>query len=329
MIDSAIQRPGKRKKMGPMRPAPGAFGGETEQALRSLEAYANQAEEALVVALDEVTLKDRRIAALEAELMVQKGAASIRPTSSPSGAVDRPAVVLPTLSPPLQRPAQRTRQAIEAIGRHTGEANQALAHLLAAAEEKEQGYEELQAQLNEARSDLEQHKQGFEELQAQLSETQNSLEKEGQRLAAASQDAMRSKDLQIAQLTEKEHHLQDSLAAVERDLATRDARLKALETEVAQLRETAEIQEHQLEQLREVLEHYVLRCRDLEHRNPQPTNNSITIGNSLASANNHSQRTHLSDGSVAVLSPLAQRLKADMEGQGKQASESSPSPELT
>lgn len=282
MLDSQKQRSGKRKRLGAPPAASLLPAGEPEQALHALEAYANQAEEALSEALDEVALKDRRIAALEAELRAQQ-----RPAPAPARPAGRPAVVLPTLSPALSRPAQQTRQALEAIGRHTDEAEQALAALLAAAEEQEQGVEELQVQLQETRSEL---------------------QRQQQLAANAAQEMALGKDRQIATLTNQQRRLEEALAESRRQLAGREGRIEALEQELNQLRSNSSAQAQQLDQLHNVLEHYVLRCRDLEHRAPREA--SATGQSTVASL---SDLTSLQD--HANLSPLAQRLKTQLQRQ--------------
>ncbi|MFO7628521.1 MAG: hypothetical protein R6W06_03190 [Prochlorococcaceae cyanobacterium] len=246
----------KRKRLVPGPLAPPDLVGDSEQALRALEAYANQAEEALGEAIGEAALKDRRIAALEAELRAKQHPASSQPAPAPAqssaAATARPKIVLPTLSPALGGAAQDTRQALEAVDHHSAAAGRALSELLAVAEEKEQGAQELELQLQETRQE-------------------------------------------IQQLSQQRQGLEQALSEAQRRLAGSEARIQQLEQELGGVKEANEAAEHQLSQFHDVLEHYVLRCRELERKGSTP-----------ASSNE-------SDPSPAsTLSPLAQRLKAGL-----------------
>lgn len=228
----------KRKRLVPGTLAPADPVGDSEQALRALEVYANQAEEALGEAIGEAALKDHRIAALEAELRAKQQPASIQAK-----------VVLPTLSPLLGSAAQQTRQALEAVDHHTAAAGRALSELLAVAEEKEWGSQELVQQLQETRQE-------------------------------------------IQQLSQQRQGLEQALSEAQQRISSNEVRIQQLEQELGSAKEVNESAEHELIQLHDVLEHYVLRCRELERR-----------GSTQASPNESDQSP------ASTLSPLAQRLK--------------------
>lgn len=270
------QRSTKRKRL-PTKPAELRADGDPDQALLALEAYATQAEEALGEALSQAAEKDLRIAALEQELKSQQR------LSQPQPSPERPkaSVELPNLSPPLHRRAQQTRQALEAVEHHTSEAGRSLAELLAGMEEREQCLQELELQLNEARQELQDQEQ---------------------RSRAAALEAAGSRDRQIEELRQQLQVVEQHLEETRRELSGRDSRIQDLETELESVRaaghaarEASADADQQLHQLHDVLEHYVLRCRDLERRShPEST---------LRSAPSE----------VRPLSPLGQRLKAEID----------------
>lgn len=112
-----------------------------------------------------------------------------------------------------------------------------------------------------------QTRQAIEALDRYTSETEQALAQ----LLAASAD----QDARLAEL-EAELALRDERIGQlerEREIAkreereARDRRIEALEEELKQAREEAEANLQELDQLHIVLEHYVLRCRELERRN--------------------------------------------------------------
>lgn len=95
-----------------------------------------------------------------------------RPSCAPG---DSPPSARRPLSPLLGSTAQQTGQALEAEDQHTAAAGRALRELLAAAEEKEQGPQELELQLQETRQEIQQLSQQRQGLEMPLSEARQKL----------------------------------------------------------------------------------------------------------------------------------------------------------